>query len=107
MEKFELELWHLMVFLFTIVIGIFKREIALFFQGLLLIWHKPYSEGAEIQMMMSSGDWADITIVEYKAGILFIKKGGVFICHKEKEGVEYLECISLVNWLTTRTRAKV
>ena len=102
----QLELWHLVVFASTVVIGMFKQEISFFFQSFLLLWHKPYTEGTNVQLISPSGEWGDVTIVEYRIEIPFFKKGGVVICHQQEDGVKHLERISLANWKMMRTRVR-
>lgn len=106
LKDFKLEMWHVVLFMITVMIGIFKQEITAFVQSSLLIWRKPFNEGSVVQIITPSGDWGDVTIMEYRLEIPFIRKGGVVVHYVEADGEEHKERISLAHWKDIRVRVR-
>jgi hypothetical protein len=105
MKGFELQFWHVVVFFITIFTGIFKNEITSTIYSCTTIWGTTYFIGQKIQIQSVSGEWKEVTILNYKHEIPFIKTGGVLV--RYDDGNNYEETIHFVNWKTLRIRRDV
>jgi len=104
-KDFKLESWHVALFFFTFVVGIFKSEILNWSSSLMIVREKKFAENEPIQILSSSGEWEDAVVLEYQIAIPFTRAGGVTLEYKNKDGSTYTEKLSFVNWKDQRTRS--
>lgn len=105
MNGFEIEFWHVLVFFFTVLLGIFKTDISALAQSLILIWHKAGTEGQKIEIPDPAGVWKEVTIIRFVVANPFRKTGSPGVVLEHKEGEEtYQEVLSFSNWNAIRKR---
>ncbi len=104
MSDFEVQAWHVITLIGSVLLGIFKNDIIRFYQGILFVWHKPFAVGQTVEMLNPSGTWDSVEIVHYTLTIPFAKTGGIVVKHIDAEGAVHMEKLSYANWAAQRIR---
>ena len=103
MHNFAVEAWHLMAVFATIVIGIFKQDISLTVTAYMTVSAQKHLLGQTIEIQSPTGDWEQVTLVEFRVPVPFIKRGGVFVEH-QVNGNRLTEKITYDAWHHLRIR---
>lgn len=104
MNQLTLEAWHLLAMLLTIIVGIFKNDIAHLFNAYSTVREQSHLKGKDVELLGPDGHWQAIRIVDYQLPIPMIKRGGVFVTHNIKGDKSIQEKISFSNWRNQRMR---
>ena len=104
MNGFELQEWHIVVLLFTIVAGILKSDITSAIKSSIVIKEQKGNVGKKVLMLAPTGDWLETTILGYQHEIPFIRGGGVTVEHHDDEKGYIQEKLSFTNWGAQRLR---
>ena len=104
MRNFEVQTWHVVTLIVSLLVGIFKNDIVRFYQGILFVWQKPFAVGQTVEVLNPSGTWDAVEIVHYNLAIPFVKNGGIVVKHLDAEGAIHMEELSYANWAAQRIR---
>ncbi len=75
MKAVQIESWHVLIFFFTLVIGVFKTEITDFLYAILFLRNELDEKGKHIQILSPGGAWEDATVVAIVTPILLLREG--------------------------------
>lgn len=99
-----IELEHVLLFLGTILLGIFKNDISSFITGLTTIKAQKKLIGRRIKIASPSGEWEDATIIEFQAKNPLLKTPCVIIEINDDDSKKHIEKFSIKNWKQQRIR---
>jgi hypothetical protein len=105
-DYFELQAWHVVALFGAVLLGIFKEDLSQLYQGILMVWHKPFAMGQTVELLNPSGTWESVEIVHYNLAIPFVRSGGVIVKHIDAEGVVHMEKLSYGKWGAQRVRVR-
>ena len=105
MDSFDLKEWHVVIMFITILSSIFKSDVKSAINAFITIYEQKHLCGKNIFIASPSGSWDEVTIIEYKHMIPFVRGGGVIVSTKDPEtGEKVKEKFSFSNWKSQRIR---
>ncbi len=105
METFELKEWHVLVVFLGMLANMFKHDVKQAMLSYMTHFEQRAMTGKTVQIQSNSGEWENVTIIQYKPVIPFISRGGVEVEHGAIPGKEAVrEKFSYTNWAGQRIR---